>query len=73
MRRRDVVEAVHLVHVSSTDGLLHGDDVVSFLRSAAKPVQAIPLAEAYDDLVAAVSQRDARELVDAEHACDDRP
>jgi len=50
VRRADVVEAVHLVHVSSTDGLLHGDDVVSFLRSAAKPVQAIPLAEAYDDL-----------------------
>lgn len=50
MRRGDVVEAVHLVHVATTDGLLHGDDVVSFLRSAAKPVQAIPLAEAYDDL-----------------------
>ena len=30
--------------------MLHGDDVVSFLRSAAKPVQAVPLAEAYDDL-----------------------
>ena len=50
VRRGDVVEAVHLVHVASTDGPLHGDDVVSFLRSAAKPVQAIPLAEAYDDL-----------------------
>jgi L-asparaginase II len=50
VRRGDVVEAVHLVHVASTDGLLRGDDIVSHLRSAAKPVQAIPLAEAYDDL-----------------------
>ncbi len=50
MRRGDVVEAVHLVHVASTDDLLDGDDVVSHLRSAAKPIQAIPLAEAYDDL-----------------------
>jgi L-asparaginase II len=45
-----VVEAVHLVHVASSDGVLHGDDVVSYLRSAAKPLQAIPLAEAYADL-----------------------
>jgi L-asparaginase II len=30
--------------------MLHGDDLVCFLRSAAKPIQAIPLAEAYDDL-----------------------
>ena len=50
MRRGDVVEALHLVHAASSDGLLHGDDVVSHLRSAAKPIQAIPLAEAYDDL-----------------------
>lgn len=50
MRRGRVVEAVHLVHVASTDGVLHGDDVVSYLRSAAKPIQAIPLYEAYDDL-----------------------
>jgi L-asparaginase II len=50
VRRGDVVEAVHLVHVASTDGVLHGDDVVSHLRSAAKPIQAIPLADAYDDL-----------------------
>jgi L-asparaginase II len=50
VRRGNTVEAVHLVHVASTDGALHGDDVVSHLRSAAKPVQAIPLAEAYDDL-----------------------
>jgi len=50
VRRGDVVEAVHLVHVASTDGSLHGEDVVSFLRSASKPIQAIPLADAYDDL-----------------------
>jgi L-asparaginase II len=50
VRRGDVVEAVHLVHVASTDGVLHGEDVVSHLRSAAKPIQAIPLADAYDDL-----------------------
>jgi L-asparaginase II len=50
VRRGDVVEAVHLVHVASTKGVLHGEDVVSHLRSAAKPIQAIPLADAYDDL-----------------------
>ena len=50
MRRGAVVEAVHLVHVASTGGLRHGDDVVSHLRSAAKPVQAVPLLEAYGDL-----------------------
>ena len=50
MRRGDVVEAVHLVHVASTEGMLHGEDIVSYLRSSAKPIQAIPLADAYDDL-----------------------
>jgi L-asparaginase II len=50
VRRGNVVEAVHLVHVASTDGLLHGEDVVSHLRSSAKPIQAIPLADSYDDL-----------------------
>src|SRR5581483_546756 len=50
VRRGAVVEAVHLVHAASTDGRLWGDDVVSFLRSSAKPIQAIPLADAYDDL-----------------------
>jgi L-asparaginase II len=50
VRRGDVVEAVHLVHVASTEGVLHGEDVVSHLRSSAKPIQAIPLADAYDDL-----------------------
>ena len=50
MRRGEAVEAVHLVHVATSDGVLHGDDVVSHLRSAAKPIQAVPLADAYDDL-----------------------
>jgi L-asparaginase II len=50
VRRGEVVEAVHLVHVASTEGVLYGEDVVSHLRSAAKPIQAIPLADAYDDL-----------------------
>jgi L-asparaginase II len=50
VRRGHAVEAVHHVHVASSDGVLRGDDVVSFLRSAAKPIQAVPLAAAYDDL-----------------------
>jgi L-asparaginase II len=50
VRRGDVVEAVHLVHVASTESVLHGKNVVSHLRSSAKPIQAIPLADAYDDL-----------------------
>ena len=50
MRRGDAVEAVHRVHVATTDRVLHGENLVPFLRSAAKPIQAVPLAEAYDDL-----------------------
>jgi L-asparaginase II len=50
VRRGGVVEAVHRVHAASSKSVLHGDDVVSFLRSAVKPIQAVPLAEAYDDL-----------------------
>ncbi|HEY3962010.1 MAG TPA: asparaginase [Gaiellaceae bacterium] len=51
MRRGDVVEAVHRVHAVTTDGRAHGDpELVCFLRSSAKPIQAIPLADAYDDL-----------------------
>ena len=50
MRRGPVVEAVHRVHVASTDGAVCGDDLVSLLRSAAKPIQAIPFADGYDDL-----------------------
>src|SRR5919112_1960115 len=50
VRRGDVVEAVHRVHVVSREAV-HGDaTLVCLLRSAAKPIQAIPLVEAYDDL-----------------------
>ncbi len=50
MQRGDVIESVHRVHVRTTDGVAYGDDVFCFLRSSAKPIQAIPLLEAYDDL-----------------------
>ena len=51
MRRGDVIEAVHSVHVAATDGPSWGDpDLVCFFRSSSKPIQAIPFAEGYDDL-----------------------
>jgi L-asparaginase II len=50
VRRGDVVEAVHRVHVATTDGGLWGDDLSFFFRSSAKPIQAIPFVEGYDDL-----------------------
>jgi L-asparaginase II len=51
VRRGRVVEAVHRVHVAATDGESYGDpELVCFLRSAAKPIQAIPFLEGYDDL-----------------------
>jgi L-asparaginase II len=50
VRRRDVVEAVHHVHVRSSVGDARGDDLHCFLRSSLKPVQAVPLLEGYDDL-----------------------
>ncbi len=50
MRRGGVVESVHRVHVAWSDGLERGVDLVCFLRSSAKPIQAVPLVEAYDDL-----------------------
>jgi L-asparaginase II len=50
VRRGTVVEAVHHVHARSTAGGRHGDDLDCFLRSSLKPIQAIPLAEAYPDL-----------------------
>jgi L-asparaginase II len=60
VRRGDVVEATHLVHaVAVRDGKTvaeAGDPrLVTYLRSSAKPFQALPLARAYDDL-------DTREL-----------
>ena len=50
MRRGGVVESVHRVHVARGNGIERGENLVCFLRSAAKPIQAIPLVEAYDDL-----------------------
>ena len=55
MRRGDVVEAVHRVHaVAVEDGAVvaeAGDpELVAFMRSSSKPLQAIPLARARDDL-----------------------
>jgi L-asparaginase II len=48
--RGGLVEAEHRVHVRSTDGVSIGDDIECFLRSSLKPIQAIPLIDAYDDL-----------------------
>jgi L-asparaginase II len=50
VRRGNVVESVHRVHVRSSAGAAYGDDVHCFLRSSLKPVQAVPLVEGYDDL-----------------------
>ena len=55
VRRADVVESVHLVHaVAVQDGEVverAGDpSVVAFMRSSSKPIQALPLVRARDDL-----------------------
>lgn len=51
MRRGEVVEAVHRVHAATTGGESWGDpELTFFLRSASKPIQAIPFVEGYDDL-----------------------
>src|SRR5215212_8877369 len=50
VRRGDVVEAVHRVHVVSRDAVYGDPALTCLLRSAAKPVQAIPLVDAYDDV-----------------------
>ena len=50
VRRGGVVESVHRVHVARSDGIERGEDLIFLLRSSAKPVQAMPLVEAYDDL-----------------------
>lgn len=54
-RRGEVVESVHRVHaVAVRDGEIveaAGDpELVTFMRSAAKPLQAVPLGQARDDL-----------------------
>ncbi len=51
VERGGTVEAVHLVHVVSTDGEQRGDpELVCHLRSSLKPLQAIPFVDGYDDL-----------------------
>jgi L-asparaginase II len=50
VRRGEAVEATHRVHVRATDGTAAGEDFHCFLRSSLKPIQAIPLVDAYDDL-----------------------
>jgi L-asparaginase II len=55
VRRGDTVESVHKVHAAAVrDGeLVEGagaTELVTFMRSSAKPVQALPLARAYPDL-----------------------
>ena len=55
VRRGDVVEATHLVHAVAvragrTVGQAGDAGLVTLLRSSAKPFQALPLAQAYDDL-----------------------
>ena len=71
VRRGDVVEATHVVHAAAVrEGALvaeAGDPrLVTFLRSSAKPLQALPLARAYPGL-------DARSLAiaSASHLADD--
>ena len=71
MRRGDVVEAVHRVHaVAVQDGAViaeAGEPALTvFMRSSSKPLQALPLARARDDV-------DARDLAiaSASHLADD--
>ena len=64
VRRGDAVESVHRVHAAAVhDGEVvagAGDpDLVTFMRSSAKPLQALPLARAYADL----PERRARDRV----------
>jgi len=70
VRRGGVVEATHLVHAAavrdgSTVAQAGNPQLVTLLRSSAKPFQALPLARAYDDL-------DPRELAiaSASHLAD---
>jgi L-asparaginase II len=71
VRRGDVVEAVHRVHaVAVQDGAVvaeAGDSgLVGFMRSSSKPLQAVPLARARDD----VDDRDLA-IASASHLADD--
>ena len=77
--RGDVVEAVHVLHAAAVrDGALvaaAGDPgLVAFFRSSAKPLQALPLARARDDLddrdlaIASASHLASRAQLDAVRA-----
>jgi L-asparaginase II len=71
VRRGTVVEAVHRIHaVAVHDGAVvaeAGDaSLVAFLRSSSKPLQAVPLARARDDM----DQRDLA-IASASHLADD--
>ncbi|HEY3018414.1 MAG TPA: asparaginase [Gaiellaceae bacterium] len=71
VRRGDVVEAVHRVHaVAVQDGAVvaeAGDaTLVAFMRSSSKPLQAIPLARARED----VDERDLA-IASASHLADE--
>ena len=71
VRRGDTVEAVHRVHaVAVQDGAViaeAGDPtLVVFMRSSSKPLQAVPLARARDDL----DERDLA-IASASHLADD--
>ena len=71
MRRGDVIEAVHRVHaVAVQDGVVvaeAGDSgLLAFMRSSSKPLQAVPLARARDD----VNERDLA-IASASHLADD--
>lgn len=51
VRRGNVVEATHRVHVATTFGEMWGNpDLTFFYRSSAKPLQAVPFVEGYHDL-----------------------
>ncbi len=76
VRRGEIVESVHLVHaVAVQDGAVlaqAGDpSLLASLRSAAKPIQALPLARAYENLseselaIAGASHLGTREQIEA--------
>ncbi len=71
VRRGEIVEAVHRVHaVAVQDGAVvaeAGDSaLVAFMRSSSKPLQAVPLARARDDM----DERDLA-IASASHLADD--
>ena len=78
-RRGGLVESEHVVHAVAVSGdrvVEHAGDpeLVTFMRSAAKPIQALPLVRARDDLdeaevaIACASHLAAPEQLDAVHS-----